>query len=97
MRKNRTYNGLGGFSGHASSMISSIKTNFRKKDLILLKGSRNKVTYKKVEFNKKPTLNQLIEIREKLQVKNRKYLLKNSITFSILMIIVIYVIGFVKF
>lgn len=93
MKRNRTYNGLGGFSGHASS----IKTNFKKKDLILLKGSRNKVTYKKVKFNKKPTLNQLIVIREKLQAKNRKSLLKNLITFSILMIIVIYVIGFVKF
>ena len=72
MRRNKTYNGLGGLSSHASSMISSLKSNFRKRDLTLLKGSKTKVSYGKFSSNKKATPYQLKSIREKLKKENKR-------------------------
>ena len=91
------YNGLGGFSSHASSMISSLKSNFRKKELNLLKGSKTKSTYKKKDFNKKATPKQLKEIRKKIQHENRIISIKKIILFLLISILIIYAIGFVKF
>jgi hypothetical protein len=97
LRSNKAYNGLGGFSSHASSMISSLKTNFRRKDLDLLKGSKTKVTYGKFNDTKKATTHQLKRIKEKLQEENKKSLKRNMIILIVAICILIYVIGFVKF
>ena len=95
MRRNH-YNGLGGFSSHAANMIGSFKTNFRKKELNLLKGSRGKFENKKILFKTQATPKQLNEIREKLQKENKKQLRIRIALILILLIIIIYVIGFVK-
>jgi hypothetical protein len=97
LRRNKTYNGLGGFSSHASSMISSLKSNFRKRELTLLKGSKTKVYYGKFSSSKKATIYQLKNIRERLQLENRKKLKINVIILIISFILIIYIIGFVKF
>lgn len=96
MRRNKAYNGLGGFSSHASNMISSLKTNFRKKKLDLLKGRKTKVKYAKFNSNKKATPYQLKKIKEELQRENKKLLKRSIIIFIIGISIIIYVIGFVK-
>jgi hypothetical protein len=97
LRRNKTYNGLGGLSSHASSMISSLKSNFRKREVSLLKGSKTTTYFGKINSNKSATPHQLKNIREKIQQENRKILKRNSIIFISLMIILVYVIGFVKF
>jgi len=50
-----------------------------------------------VQFKKKATNIQLIRIREKIQQENKKALQKNIILITILILLLIYVIGFVKF
>lgn len=97
MRRNKTYNGLGGLSSHASSMISSLKSNFRKRDLSLLKGSKTKTSFGKINSNKKATPHQLKIIKESLQKENIKKLKRNTILFIFVMMILIYCIGFLKF
>ena len=50
-----------------------------------------------VQFKIKATNIQLIRIREKIQQENKKALQKNIILITILILLLIYVIGFVKF
>ncbi|NCT10553.1 MAG: hypothetical protein GW772_10830 [Flavobacteriia bacterium] len=50
-----------------------------------------------VQFKRKATNIQLIRIREKIQQENKKALQKNIILITILILLLIYVIGFVKF
>jgi len=97
LRRNKTYNGLGGLSSHASSMISSLKSNFRKRDVSLLKGSKTITSIGKINSNKKATPHQLKNIKEKLQRENKKLLKRNIIILIFIMVVLIYIIGFVKF
>ncbi len=50
-----------------------------------------------VQFKRKATNSQLIRIREKIQQENKKAFQKNIILITILILLLIYVIGFVKF
>ena len=97
MRRNKTYNGLGGLSSHASSMISSLKSNFRKRDVTFLKGRKNKTTFGKINSNKKATPHQLKNIREKLRKENSKKLKITILLILIALFVLIYFVGFIKF
>ena len=50
-----------------------------------------------VSFDKSATPHQLKKIRENLQKENKKILKRNSIILISIMILLIYIIGFVKF
>ncbi|MGB0890713.1 MAG: hypothetical protein ACPGUU_00080 [Flavobacteriaceae bacterium] len=90
----RNFNGLGSLSGHASSMITSLKNNSRRKELNKYK---ERTSYKSIVTNKKATHKQLKQIREKLIKENRIRLLKRILFFCFLLIVLIYFLGFHKF
>ncbi|MDY7395961.1 hypothetical protein UMM65_11950 [Aureibaculum sp. 2210JD6-5] len=89
--RGRNFNGLGGLSGHASSMITSLKNNLRRKNIDKFKSSKAKIEYKEGTIDKKATPEQLKAIREKLQKENKKKriitILYFVISFIILMIL----------
>ncbi len=88
------FNGLGGLSSHASSMIGSIKNNLRRKNIEKFKTSKHKTEYKKGVIDKKVTPHQLKEIRGKLQKENRKKFIITILYFVISFIILLIVIKF---
>ena len=55
--RGRGFNALGGLSGHASYMISSLKNNLRRKELEHFYSSNETSKYKKGRIEKKPLLN----------------------------------------
>ena len=84
--------------GSIAAMVTSLKNNKRErvsafKKMKDLKAGKNI----QVSFDKKATPHQLKNIREKLQKENKKTQKRNSIILISIMIILIYVIGFVKF
>ena len=84
--------------GFIAHMIASMKSNKRSRT-----STYDKIKdFKKgkniqLHFKNKATKSQLIRIREKIQQENKKALQKNIILITILILILIYVIGFVKF
>jgi len=97
MRRNKTYNGLGGFSSHASAMISSIKNNTRKRVSIFQKLQNNKKINKESFKNKNEISKEdLAILGRKIQKENNSNNYRFIIVFSLILIILIYVIGFVK-
>ncbi|MBU3010245.1 hypothetical protein KO506_02410 [Polaribacter vadi] len=87
-----------GFGGSAAAMITSLKNNKRTRVSTFKKMKDFKEGKNiQVSFSKKSTPAQLKRIREKLQSENRKRLRRFAIISTCLLIIVIYVIGFVKF
>ena len=87
-----------GFGGSAAAMIASLKANKRKRVSTFDKIKDFKEGKEiKVHFKNKATPKQLKEIREKIQEENKKALTKKVVLISVLLIIIIYVIGFVKF
>ena len=75
--RGRNYNGLGGFSSHASSMISSIKNNLKARNIDYFKASKISATYKKGKIDKKASPELLKRIREKTRRENKLQLIKN--------------------
>ena len=65
--RGRNFNGLGALSGHASSMITSLRNNFRKKDFDYFKKESTNGTKGQLYFNKKASDKQLEEIRLKMR------------------------------
>ena len=82
----------------AAAMISTLKNNKRTRVSTFKKMKDFKEGKNiQVSFENKATPHQLKNIREKLQSENSKKLIKNVIIFAVLFILIIYVIGFVKF
>lgn len=81
-----------------SHMIASLKHNKRTPISAFekIKNFKEGINIQ-VSFDKTATPNQLKKIREKLQAQNKAKKRRNVIIFSSLLLIVIYVIGFVKF
>ncbi|MDP5092445.1 MAG: hypothetical protein NWQ17_04005 [Polaribacter sp.] len=84
-----------GFVAHIFDSIKSDKRN-RSSTYEKIKNFK-KGNNIQVFFKKKATESQLTRIREKIQEENKKALKKNIILITILILLLIYVIGFVKF
>ncbi len=86
------------FGGAVSAMITSLNNNKRTRvstfDKIKNNTSKSKI---KLHFKNEATSEELLKIKEKIRLENRKSFRKNLILFGILLLIVIYFIGFVKF
>ena len=81
-----------------SHMVISLKNNKRERTSTLKKIKNFKKTKNiEVVFKKKANSYQLKKIRNKLKQENKRKMKKNIMIFFIVMSIVIYVIGFVKF
>ncbi len=81
-----------------SHMVISLKNNKRERTSTLKKIKNFKKTKNiEVVFKKKANSYQLKKIRNKLKQENKRQMKKNIMIFFIVMSIVIYVIGFVKF
>ncbi len=95
--RGRNFNALGSLSGHASSMIGSLKNNLRSKVREKFNSS-SKITPKKTFIDpKKATPEQLQEIRERLQKENRKNLVF-TLTFTIVLTSILFILfNYVKF
>ena len=79
-------------------MVTSLKNNKRQRPSALTKIKNfEKVNNIKVVFKNKASNYQLEKIKEKIQRENKIKMQKNIIILFIVMLIVIYVIGFVKF
>ncbi|APZ46194.1 hypothetical protein BW723_07735 [Polaribacter reichenbachii] len=87
-----------GFGGSAAAMITSLKNNKRTRVSTFQKMKDFKEGKNiQVSFDKKATPQQLKRIREKLQSENKKKLIRILLISGSILIIVIYLIGFVKF
>ncbi len=86
------------FGGAVSAMITSLKNNKRSRvsafDKIKTNNAKSSI---QLHFKNKATSKELLQIKQKLKLENRKTFRKNLIIFSVMVLIVIYVIGFVKF
>lgn len=82
--RGRNYNGLGGLSSHASSMISSLKNNLRIRSLDHFKTPKKPSTYKKGTIDKKASPKLLKEIRAKTIKEHKERFLKKIILLSII-------------
>lgn len=80
--RGRNYNGLTGFSSHASSMLTSLKNNLKPRSIDRYKSSGISAIYKKGTIDKKASLKLLKEIREKTIRENRIRRIKNIIVLS---------------
>lgn len=81
-----------------SHMVISLKNNKRERTSTLKKIKNFKKTKNiEVVFKKRANSYQLKKIRNKLKQENKRKMKKNIMIFFIVMSIVIYVIGFVKF
>ena len=81
-----------------AAMVTSLKNNKRTRVSTFKKMKDFKEGKNiQVSFDKSATPHQLKNIREKLQKENKKILKRNSIILISIMILLIYMIGFVKF
>ena len=81
-----------------SHMVTSLKNNKRQRPSALTKIKNfEKVNNIKVVFKNKASNYQLEKIKEKIQRENKIKMQKNIIILFIVISVIIYVIGFVKF
>lgn len=80
-----------------ADMVGSLKNNKRKRTSAFKKLENAGGIHGKLHFDKKATPKQLKDIKEKLQKENSRNLIRKTIILSILLSIIIYAIGFVKF
>lgn len=81
-----------------SHMVTSLKNNKRQRPSALTKIKNfEKVNNIKVVFKNKASNYQLEKIKEKIQRENKIKMQKNIIILFIVILVIIYVIGFVKF
>ncbi len=80
-------------------MVTSLKNNKRnrKNALEILKENGEYSQKTELHFENSATKSQLHEIRENLKADNKKALIKKATIISIILVIVIYCIGFAKF
>lgn len=82
-----------------AAMVMSIKNNKRARKSAFKKLDKNGSysTKTKLFFHRNASKKQLKDIKEKLQKENKRVLVKKTTAILILLIIVIYCIGFAKF
>lgn len=82
-----------------AAMVMSIKNNKRARKSAFKKLDKNGSysTKTKLFFHRNASKKQLRDIKEKLQKENKRVLVKKTTAILILLIIVIYCIGFAKF
>jgi len=85
--RGRNYNGLGGLSSHASSMISSLKNNLKARGFDHFKTPKESGIYKKGSIDKKASPKLLKEIRDRTIKENKERFLKKVIPLSIIALI----------
>ena len=89
------------FGGSVASMITTLKNNKRPRGSVLKKlKSYQNANYKKGRIEKKATLQQLKEIRERLQKenkRNRRVTIILVISFGIILSILFIIFNFIKF
>jgi len=85
--RGRNYNGLGGFSSHASSMISSLKNNLKSRSIDHFKSFKISTTYKDGIIDKKASPKLLKEIREKTRNENKTRFIKKAFILSVTILI----------
>ena len=84
--------------GSIAAMVTSLKNNKRERVSTFKKMKDFKEGKNiQVSFDKSATPHQLKNIREKLQKENKQILKRNIIILIFIMIVLIYIIGFVKF
>lgn len=86
------------FGGAVSAMITSLKNNKRTRisKFDKIKNNNTKSTIK-VYFENKATSEDLLKIKERIKLENRRSFIRNLILLVFIIAIFIYVIGFVKF
>ncbi len=88
-------------SGVISAMKTTLKNNKRDRKSAIKKlkdsGALDHTYKTELHFEKKATPYQLKKIREKVQRENRRIMTRNIVIVTILMILLIYFIGFAKF
>jgi uncharacterized membrane protein len=84
--------------GSIAAMVTSLKNNKRER-VSAFKKMKDFKEGKNIQvfFDKSATPHQLKNIREKLQKENNQILKRNIIILIFIMIVLIYIIGFVKF
>lgn len=86
------------FAGAVSAMITSLKNNKRTRISTFDKIKNNTAKSKiKLYFENKATSEELLKIKEKIRLENKKTFRQNLVIIGVLMLVAIYVIGFVKF
>jgi hypothetical protein len=82
-----------------AAMVMSIKNNKRARKSAFKKLDKNGSysTKTKLSFHKNASKKQLRDIKEKLRKENKKVLIRKTAIILILLIILIYCIGFAKF
>lgn len=88
------------FGGAVGAMISSLKSNKRNRPSAFKKLKENGVEYStrtELHFDKKSTPEQLRRIREDIKKEKRIALQKKIIILSIVLLVIIFVLGFIKF
>ena len=87
-----------GFGGSASGMITSLKNNKRPRKSALKKYKNYTFEEKgELQFEKMASQKQLTEIRERIQAENKKRMRLYLILFTVLLVTIIAIVGFVKF
>ena len=88
------------FGGAVSAMITSLKNNKRSRkstfEMLERTGSINNQSQKLV-FENEASSAQLLEIKKKTQLENRKTFINNAIIFTVSLALLIASIGFVSF
>lgn len=88
------------FGGAVGAMISSLKNNKRDRPSAYKKLKDNRTTYENrtvLHFDKKSSPEQLRRIREKVRREHKVAFYRKVLVFSIILILVILLIGFIKF
>lgn len=89
-----------GFGGSVGAMLASLKSNKRARPSAFKKLKENGVEYTtktELHFDKKSTPAQLRALRKQIKKENRIALIKKAIIIGILLVIIILVVGFIKF
>lgn len=89
-----------GFGGSVGAMLASLKSNKRARPSAFKKLKENGVEYTtktELHFDKKSTPAQLRALRKQIKKENRIALIKKAIIIGILLVLIILVVGFIKF
>ena len=87
------------FGGAVSAMVTSLKNNRRDRKSAFKKLKDNPAEYGeegKLHFENEATPDQLKKIREDLRRENRKVMIRNVSIIVVIMLVLIYLIGFAK-
>jgi len=89
-----------GFGGSAGAMLASLKNNKRARPSAFKKLKESGVAYStktELYFDKKSTPAQLRALRKQIKRENDSAFIKKAIIIGILLVVIILVVGFIKF